>query len=209
MALVIDAKDLVDNRKKLPTEAFFVDTNILINYKDPFGSHAQTDSIEKEAENIQKILHSLKSYPQLSSFSTRSVALEYYKYIQFNSIKAYNLVKETHYGSGDLKFLRKKDSNFAEVWELRMKEFLRIFKRNFPIFEEKIEGSDILLDFRYDLMDFGDHLLYKTVTNCNSNLQCIFSNDSDLYSIPEDVYLLTTNKKVIRQAKKESKIFYG
>lgn len=37
MAIVIDALSLVRTNKRLPTEAFFVDTNVVIAFADPFS----------------------------------------------------------------------------------------------------------------------------------------------------------------------------
>jgi len=207
MAIVIDAKDILDNKKELPTEAFFVDTNIVILFKDPFGSYSQSSYREKEAEEIQKILHEIRSRLQLNVYSTRSIALEYYKYIQNGSIRSYNLVNNANYLPLQLKELRRDNQNFAEMWELRMKEFLKTFRKNFPIFKEEIDGTNILSDFNFENMDFGDHLLYKTVINCEPENRCIFSNDADFYSISDDLFLLTTNSKVIKQAGIDGKLF--
>ncbi len=56
MALIIDALDTVKNKRRLPTEAFFVDTNIIINFKDPFGASYKDKNFQKINEDTTNVL---------------------------------------------------------------------------------------------------------------------------------------------------------
>lgn len=207
MSLVIDAEKLVKDKKELPTEAFFIDTNIIIDFKDPFGFSTTNNQVEKRTQLIQEILHDIRSRLQIDIYSTRSIALEYYKFIQNNTVRIYkDIKKQPELDSQDLKDLRNSDPHFRAEWELRMKEFLKVFRKTFPIYDEKILGSKVLSDFDFEKMDFGDHLLYKTVISCNKSMRCIFSNDQDFYNTSNDIHLLTINKKVIQTAKMENKL---
>jgi len=41
----------------------------------------------------------------------------------------------------------------------------------------------------------------------DENYKCVFSNDSDFYSYDDDLFLITINKKIIKQASDEGKIY--
>jgi len=208
MAIVIDAKDILDNKKELPTEAFFVDTNIVIDFKDPFGISSTNKKDEERIQLIQSIMHDIRSRLQATPYSTTDTALEYYKHIQNKTVSLYkDINKIDRLSFHDLKKLRKNDHHFRAAWENQMKVFVKTFKRTFPIFGKPILVDNILSDFKFEEMDFGDHLLYKTVNNCESEYRCIFSNDADFYSISDEIFLLTTNPRVIQQAVNDGKLF--
>lgn len=208
MAIVIDAKDILVNKKELPTEAFFVDTNIVVLFKDPFGISSTNKHDEERIQLVQSVMHDLRSRLQTKPYSTTDTALEYYKHIQNKTISLYKDINRIEKLSfQDLKNLRKNEHHFRAAWENQMKVFVKTFKKTFPIFQKAILIDNILSDFNFENMDFGDHLLYKTVINCEPNYRCIFSNDADFYSISDDIYLLTTNNKVIKQAVNEGKLF--
>lgn len=203
MAQVIDALDLVSNQKRLPTEAFFVDTNIIINYKDPFGSSYKDKRFEKLNEDTTEVLVHLKSL--YKAFTTLSVSQEYYKYIQINSYKLYKQTKE--FKLQDFKKLRETDISFMNIWEKYLKQFKTVFTKNFKIIDKEFNGEDIIIEFKGSLADFGDHLLFYTMKYEGVN-KCIFSNDSDFYSYTDDFFLLTLNKNIINLAKQDKKIYH-
>lgn len=58
-------------------------------------------------------------------------------------------------------------------------------------------------------VDFGDHVLFNTVMSLEKTMHYIFSNDSDFYSFPEDFFLLTTNQKILNQAKSDKRLYAG
>jgi len=66
--------------------------------------------------------------------------------------------------------------------------------------------ADVLPTFEGSKVDFGDYLLFKVTLASDSKLRCIFSNDADFYAFPNEIYLLTTNAKIIRAAKQDSKL---
>lgn len=208
MAIVIDAKDILVNKKELPTEAFFVDTNVVLDFKDPFGISSTNKHDEERIQLVQSVMHDLRSRLQTKPYSTTDTALEYYKHIQNKTISLYKDINRIEKLSfQDLKNLRKNEHHFRAAWENQMKVFVKTFKKTFPIFQKAILIDNILSDFNFENMDFGDHLLYKTVINCEPENRCIFSNDADFYSISDDLFLLTTNSKVIKQAGIDGKLF--
>lgn len=203
MAVVIDAKSLLVEKKRLPTEAFFVDTNIIIDYADPFGDSTAKPSFEKRNILITEILHRIKS--QYKSFSTITVAIEYYKHIQVNF---YNLhTQEKKFDNEHFKELRREDVEFIERWDVQMKKFKRLFQKNFPLYSSDIPVTELLDTFKPSEVDFGDHTLYATTKASGDNYQCVFSNDSDFYTYGDDLYLLTTNNKIIKRARDDKKIY--
>lgn len=76
MPKVIDGDTLIKDFKRLPTEAFFVDTNIIIDFKDPFSATYKNTIKEKVNNKITQLLSTLKS-AGIKSYTTFSVALEF------------------------------------------------------------------------------------------------------------------------------------
>lgn len=72
---MIDGPDLISSKRRLPTEAFFVDTNVVIDFKDPFGRTETDKSIERRHETIVNIVDVLKS-KGVSALGTLGVVLE-------------------------------------------------------------------------------------------------------------------------------------
>jgi hypothetical protein len=210
MAIVIDALDIVHNRKSLPVEGFFVDTQMIIYYKDPFGKSGYKDRIFDNLNiNARETLQYLKG--QYKTFSTLSVALEYYKYLQVNSYLLYKQTTANHqnikFDSDDFKNLRENDVTFRGTWEKYLESFKKVFTKNFQLVDISFDTNNILTSFKGTEMDFGDHLLYNVVTNSNAKYHCVFSNDIDFYSCPDDVFFLTFNNKAMGKEKLENKLY--
>ncbi len=203
MTIVIDSNDLTIKKKKLPTEAFFVDTNIIILYKDPFSISLNKPELNSISEKISKSISYLKSHHK--SYSTIYSAFEYYKHIQHNFYTSQT--GEKFLDTINFKRLKIENLDFKTGWEYHMKAFKKVFYKNFLIFDSKENKSDLIYNFDFESMDFGDYAIWKSVESCIPSYHCLFSNDLDLYNITDDIYLLTTNSKIIERAKAEGKLF--
>lgn len=87
-------------------EAFFVDTNIIIAFEDPFGRSIDNPSIAKRNEEISRIVLYLKSLT-FKGYTTITVALEYYKHIQVGFFNVHT--DREHFDSEQFKRLRDSD----------------------------------------------------------------------------------------------------
>lgn len=201
--IVIDANEILKNKKKLPTEAFFIDTQLVIFYKDPFGQSGYNNQ-PNTGLNIKtrEITEYLKS--QHKSFSVLSTALEYYKFIQVNIYLRYTQNKK--FDPIDFKNLKNSNEQFLSIWDIQIKSFKRLFSKNFPIYPIDTFDSTNINDFDGVHADFGDYVMYNSVINLDNKFRCIFSDDRDFYYFKGDFYLLTFNKKVIELAKKDNKL---
>jgi hypothetical protein len=175
-------------------KAFFVDTNVLIDFKDPFGRSIEQREQQKQ-ESIVDAINSLKSIG-IASYSTLSVAIEYYKYIQVSSYKI--ATEQQKFDTLSFKRLRAADTNFADQWALRIKQSRELFGRKFTLYSG-LPSSLAITDFKDDA-DFGDFALYDSVRHAERAHQFIFSNDADFYTFP-DGCLLTVNTSVIEKAR--------
>jgi hypothetical protein len=203
MPSVITPDDFILNKQSLSLEGFFVDTQIIIYYQDPFGKSA-FENLKVRYEEVQASIHKLKS-SSLKAYSTIPVLFEYYKHIQINSYMLY--LEKSKFDDRDFKNQKKNNFDFALQWESQMKLFKKTFLRTFPIYDFNINGNDLLNNFDFMNLDFGDHFLVYIVQNADKRLKAIFSNDSDFYSIPDDNFLITTNPAVIKQSKQEGKYY--
>jgi len=203
MAIVIDALDLVRNKKRLPREAFFVDTNILVDFIDPFSRSTTDPRLAARNVELAEVIHPLKSWGS-KSLSTASVALEYYKYIQVGFYKIET--GKDRLDTEDFKRLRDGDLDFMTRWDHQLKVFKRLFSKTFPLLDVTLTLADVLSTFEGSKVDFGDHLLFKATLASDPKLRCVFSNDADFYSFSGEIYLLTTNRRVIAKAASESKL---
>ncbi|HEY9167747.1 MAG TPA: hypothetical protein VIS48_16460 [Candidatus Kryptonia bacterium] len=194
----------MESKRRLSKEAFFVDTNVVIDFKDPFGRTSIDRTIERRHGEISSIVGYLKS-SGIKSLSTVSVILEYYKNIQVGFYKV--RTGNEQFQIRDFKRLRDKDIDFMNAWDLQMKMLKRTFTRNFPVYDGSPNPGETVLNFAGGSLDFGDHLLYETVTVSPRNLWCIFSNDSDFYSLPDEIFLLTNNEEIIKSAEKNGKLY--
>lgn len=210
MPQVIDGDSLLKNIKGLPSEAFFVDTNIVIAYKDPFSASYKNPTLEKLNNSVTELLNCLKT--DFKSYTTFSVALEYYKHIQVNSYKIYKCgiskKPSVPFNPEDFKNLKENDLTFLAAWELYVKEFKKPFKKNFVILDKPLIAKDVFDTFEGTKIDFGDHLLYEIVKTF-PKYKCIFTNDSDFYSIEDDdLFIITFNSRIISKARTEMKLFH-
>lgn len=203
MAIVIDGLALIKNKKRLPTEAFFVDTNIVVAFKDPFGQSNVDAYIQQRNEQIAGVISYLKS-GGIMGYSTITIALEYYKYIQ---VGFFNIQTDSkRFDLERFKELRDSDPEFMIRWHHQISVFKKVFKKNFPLFEASPPLERLVTTFEGGKADFGDHILFHSVMSCQSDLRCIFSNDADFYTYSDELYLLTTNREIIHIAKAESKL---
>lgn len=204
MAIVIDGLKLVNSKKRLPKEAFFVDTNVVIGFKDPLGRTNDSPSLANRHAEVSSVVSYLKS-SGTAVFATLGVVLEYYKNIQ----NGYYLARAQKEKFDNLDFKRRRDSDpdFMAGWDLQMKALKRTFTRNFPLYDTSPVATETLSGFQGGSVDFGDHLLYATLMTAPETSRCAFSNDGDFYSFPDDLYLVTTNGQIINRATKEGKLY--
>lgn len=210
MPTVIDGDLLLKNIKRLPSEAFFVDTNIIIAYKDPFAAALKKSSLEKYNDKVSELLDKLKS-AGFKAYSSLSVVLEYYKYIQVNSYKVYKYSStgdETlSFDSEDFKKMKRSDTRFISAWKIYLESFKKPFIKNIIILDKTLIPKDIFVTFEGTKIDFGDHLLYE-VAKLYPKYKCIFTNDSDFYSIDDDnLFIITFNGSMISKAKTDKKMY--
>lgn len=202
MAIVIDASDVLTNKKSLPIEGFFVDTNIIISYKDPFGASLNNISATQYNNNITSFL-SRPNSSGVKGYSTLSVAIELYKFIQigYYGTQFPNL----RFEQKTFKELKKSNESFRNGLQTYFNIFKKIFKKDFPLSSINSSGLDYISDFDVIKSDFGDHALLKAVLAHDKKLHGIFTGDSDFYNYSEDFYLITFNKSIIKMAEKDNK----
>lgn len=201
MAIVIDAVQLVRDKKRLPKEAFFVDTNVVLDYVDPFSRSLELDSVARPNARVREVMSYLKSHQRV--YSTVGVALEYYKHIQ---VGFYQVQTGKIFQADDFKMLRNNDVEFINRWDGQIKAFKKVFTKNFPLYDAQVPVAELVSDFQGGACDFGDHVLCKSVLQCDDKLRCIFSNDSDFYSFPDNLLLLTTSQSIIKQAREHGNL---
>ncbi|MFA6977870.1 MAG: hypothetical protein WC209_01000 [Ignavibacteriaceae bacterium] len=203
MAKVIDAEDLVLRKKKLPTEAFFVDTNIIILYKDPFSASLTNEELSRFSEKVSYSMEYLKA--NYKTYSTIYSAFEYYKHLQHHYFTSQT--GDRFLNTSKFKKLKIENEVFKDGWKRHMISFRKVFYKNFPIINSNEDKANLIYQFESEAMDFGDYAIWKAVESSKETFHCIFSNDSDLYNISDDIYLLTTNPKIIIEAKSNGKLF--
>jgi hypothetical protein len=204
MAIVIDGLTLLKDKRRLPTEAFFVDTNIIIAFEDPFGRSMDNPSIGKRNEEVSQIVLYLKSLG-FKSYTTITVALEYYKHIQVGFFNIHTGRKQ--FDLEEFKRLRDGDLDFMTRWDHQIKVFRKVFQKKFPFYTSAPDLTELVSTFEGGKVDFGDHALFWSVMSCADSFHCIFSNDADFCAYPDELYLLTTNPRIIRNAKAENKLY--
>jgi len=187
MAKLITLDNILPPNSDYPLENIIVDTNIIIDYKDPFGRVVPQDNI-KTVEEVNK----LKSHYKVNS--TIVSGLEYYKYLYVNF---YNIFIKTHngyyekYSSQEFKKQRRTNSDFASEWDLRLNQFKITFKRHFPPIETDTDNFftvDNIDSFDGSNVDFGDEMLYKISQSLDFPL--IITKDRDFSSFPDDLYII-------------------
>lgn len=203
MPVVITPEELLNSKNTLHFNGFFVDTNIVILNQDPFGESTRPEKTFL-FESVQEAVQNLKS-DGLIPYSTIPVILEYYKFIQYNSFTLY--LNKKRFSTKDFKEAKKNNPRFAEKWETQMKPFKRVFNKTFPLFEIDLKYNNLVDKYNFEEIDFGDHLLINVVTQAKSELKMIFSNDMDFYTLSDEYFLITTNNKILTQAKIDKKHF--
>lgn len=206
MAVVIDAIDVVKNKKRLPVEAFFVDTNVIIDYLDPFSRSLEDRKMAKRNETVREVVGLLRN-TGVRGFSTITVALEYYKHLQVGFYRAF--LPAAKFDPDDFKDRREKDPAFIQAWEGQLGVFKKSITKTFPLQPPTIQVEDLMKSFNGTVADFGDFALSNDVLHRQRERWCIFSNDADFYSFPDDLFLLTTFDKMIKRACDEGKLFAG
>lgn len=91
-------------------------------------------------------------------------------------------------------------------WDHQMKVFRKVFEKKFPFYTTAPDLTKLLLTFEGTKVDFGDHALFHSVMSCAEKVHCIFSNDADFIVYPDELFLLTTNPKIVRTAKQGNKL---
>lgn len=188
---------------KLPTEAFFVDTNIIILYKDPFSTSLKNDELSRISEKVSFVTEYLKA--NYKAYSTIYSAIEYYKHLQHNYFTIQT--GDKFLNTSKFKKLKTENEIFKDGWRRHMDLFRKVFYKNFPIINTGEDKSNLIYQFDSEVMDFGDYAIWKAVASYKDTYRCIFSNDSDLYNISDDFYLLTTNPRIITVAQSNGKLF--
>lgn len=204
MAIVVDIFKEIENKKSLPFEGFFIDTNIVIIAEDPFSKSSFDVRTEELNDKTTMLLARMK---QLSYkvYTTYSVALEYYKYLQYNYYTTF--MEKEKFVLKDFKYQRKNNIEFMAGWDGHMKKFKRMFQKKYKLYPEIHYDENLMNEFNFNDMDFGDHLIVNAAEKVEEKHRAIFTNDKDFYSIEEDIYLLTLDHKLIDRAKKEGKYF--
>ncbi|MBD1206960.1 MAG: hypothetical protein H9535_00905 [Ignavibacteria bacterium] len=207
MAIIIDVRPCSPGNnaytkelcRSLHCEAFFVDTNVLIDFKDPLGRALDKKDIERK-EFVTDALTAIKSQG-VASYSTLTVSIEYYKYIQTGFYQTFANQKIT---TLDFKRLRETSPGFAEGWALHVRKFRETFAKKFPLYGETQANVDIR--GMTEEVDFGDFALYDTVRRLTPTHRFVFSNDGDFYSF-SDILLFTVNPTMIEKARKDNLLF--
>ena len=188
MAIILKPDDIIPPVADHPIDIIFVDTNVIINYEDPF-SYVKSE----KNEYTVSLLNQLKSVYKVRS--TIAGAVEFYKYLQ---VGFYNIYVQTHSGDYEkystiaFKKLKIRDTDFSEDWKLRLKVFNRTFKRHFPAFDlddDSIYNEELLNSFDGTKVDFADEIIYKYSTKINNST--ILTEDKDFESYPDDVRIIT------------------
>lgn len=187
MAQIVAIDEILKPTPKYPIQNILVDTNIIINYENPFGwIHASLNV------KIVQYLNQLKSHYSVNS--TLVTALEYFKYIQHGY---YNIFVKTHngyfekYTTREFKKLRLHNKEFADGWDLHLKAFKRTFRKHFPPFDIsdiKIYVEDVIENFDGTKVDFGDEILYQYASTLK--FPFIITMDRDFTNYPDKLNIL-------------------
>ncbi len=186
MANIIKIEKILKPTSQYPIQNILLDTNIIINYEDPFGSVAPNLNAK-----ISQYINVLKSHYTINSIFV--TALEYFNYIQ---VGFYNVFVDTHegtfekYSSKEFKQLRNKNSEFAASWNLHLKSFVRTFKKHFPPFDttREIYSLTVIQNFDGNKVDFGDEILYQYAMKLSYPV--ILTMDKDFKSYPDELNLI-------------------
>jgi hypothetical protein len=177
MARILEIDHILKPSPDYPIKNILVDTNIIINYENLFGNINP-----KLNSKTFEILNKLKSSYNVNS--TLVTAIEYYKFIQVGFYQIFTRLHPKYsnkYTTQDFKKLKRRDSDFLEGWNLRVKTFKRTFKKHFPTYDiqdDTIYNLDLIENFDGVNVDFGDELLYQYAIKTDFPL--IITSDRDL-----------------------------
>jgi predicted nucleic acid-binding protein len=187
MAKILSIDNILPPSTNYPIDIIFVDTNVIVNYEDPFGFVKP----QKNAD-IVSLLNNLKSNYRVCS--TIVSAIEFYKFLQ---VGYYNIYIKTHPGNFEesstiaFKKLKGRDQEFLKGWELRLKMFVKTFKKHFPAFDvkgESIYSEELITSFDGKSVDFADEIIYHYSKKIKNSV--IITEDRDFQSFPDDVRLV-------------------
>jgi len=187
MAVQINIDDILKPSPNYPIQNILIDTSTIINYEDPFG---WIDP--KLNETTVRYLEKLKSQYKVNS--TLLTASEYFKHIQVGS---YNIFTKTQpgyfesYSTIEFKKLRRRNTDFANTWNLRLKKFKITLKKHFPPFDienDKIYSLNLLDNFNGAEVDFGDEVLYRY--SLKTDFPLIITSDRDFESFPDNLHVV-------------------
>lgn len=187
MAVKIKIDDILKPSSDYPIQNILVDTNIIINYEDPFSRvKSELNASTTHYLNILKGCYKVNS--------TIVNALEFFKYIQVGSYNIFIKTQPGHfeeYSTVEFKKLRKRNSDFSSTWDLRLKQFKKTFKKHFPpldIEKDKIYSLNLITNFDGTEVDFGDNILYQYALKTDYPL--IITSDRDFESFPNDLHVV-------------------
>jgi hypothetical protein len=204
MPKVIDALDFMNKKKKLPTEAFFVDTNVIIDYKDPLAFSNLNDRYRKRHEDITSCIQFFRSI-QHKMFTTLICAVEYYKILQR---RFYMKMEDTDdFDNYKFKTLKETNPDFLNAWITQAGAFRLLFKKKIPVIDNAVAENELVSSFQTFSWDFPDYSIYSIMKLADKSFHTMFSNDKDFYFFPDDFYLLTTNNEIIDTARNDGKLF--
>lgn len=203
MPKVISAENLLQQKERLPTEAFFVDTNTIVYLVDPFGE-SQSDGLVAELNPKLERLHNyLRNNHRC--YCTVEIAFEYYHHIKYGTMKNFRKLKsEVNYK--DFKKVRRTEIDFQDIWNKRIRKFKRVFEKRFALFNTNVDLVELIKSYNSE-NDFIDHLFYNSIVSLENKYRCILTHDEDFYNYPEDFYLLTYNQNVISNAENDGRLY--
>ena len=186
MAKRLNIDALLHSPAQYPIERILVDTNVVINHKNPFGyvSPAFNSKVTKVVNRLQK---------QFPLNATLMTASEYFRYLQ---VGYYNIFVKTHkvkfqkYSAGQFKRLRKNNGEFARGWDLRLRSFRLTFTQLFPPFHPaaSIFNEAVLEEFDGAQVDFGDEMFYQIALQ--TGFPVILTTDRDFASFRNDLNII-------------------
>ena len=187
MARIIEIERILKPSPEFPIENILVDTNVIINYTNPFGWIRSGLNVE-----TTRYLNILKTHYKVNS--TLVSALEYFKYVQVGSYNIFKGTREGHleeYSTRAFKKLRRENSEFADRWNLRMLSLKRTFRKHFPPYEvsgEPVYSLSLIEDFDGTKVDFGDEVLYRYCLT--TDFPIVITFDRDFKSFPDDLHVV-------------------
>ncbi|MBL7975197.1 MAG: hypothetical protein JNJ85_09810 [Candidatus Kapabacteria bacterium] len=205
---VLSAESFVQKCKELRKEALFVDTNIIIQWKDPLGTASSQNTIATNLNvELTKSVTDLKD-KQLKIYSTLSTAIEYFWFVRYHYFMR-ELKGKLKFDTREFKRLKKDDSSFALGWQQQMKNLKKVFITNFPIYTQTLDKTflfgftEISLD-----IDFGDYTIFQTVLQAPPEHRVLFSNDSDYLACHDkDFLLITTSAFILKESESRGLLY--